>query len=150
LAIEHTVEIALGLPTNRFEELQKRQRQSQEQNNQDPSNTSSNVYRLTSDNIPENWFPLVPVGAGYRAMKLQRRYMPQVTSNGSILPIYPQEKILQPTQNLEIYEEEIPRAGASVIRKYRYSRWVDGSIHLWLSRQNVLAREKHIVVFVLM
>jgi hypothetical protein len=33
---------------------------------------------------------------------------------------------------LELYEEEVPRAGARVRRAYRLARWTDGSTHLWL------------------
>jgi hypothetical protein len=29
-------------------------------------------------------------------------------------------------------DEEIPHAGAEVIRRYRRARWVDGSTHLWI------------------
>ena len=34
-----------------------------------------------------------------------------------------------------VWDEEVPRAGAHVTRRYEYSRWNDGSTHLWVGRQ---------------
>jgi hypothetical protein len=33
--------------------------------------------------------------------------------------------------NLVIPEEEVPRAGKRVTRRYQLARWTDGSTHLW-------------------
>jgi hypothetical protein len=50
-----------------------------------------------------------------------------------------QGRILNPDgtsdQGLGIFEEEIPREGVRVTRSYQYTRWFDGSTHLWIGRR---------------
>jgi hypothetical protein len=56
-------------------------------------------------------------------------------------PIPPQGALLDTSEGvLELYEEEVPRAGARVRRAYRSARWIDGSSHLWLGRTKTTGR----------
>ncbi len=54
---------------------------------------------------------------------------------GGQKPTRPLGRILVPGQDLELYEEEVPRAGAKVTRAYQYARWTDGSTHVWVGRR---------------
>lgn len=37
------------------------------------------------------------------------------------------------SENLSLFEEEVPRRGVKVVRRFEYTRWVDGSTFLWLA-----------------
>jgi hypothetical protein len=75
---------------------------------------------------------------GSHAIRLQLREMLDPESGA---PIPPQGVLLDTTAGpLELYEEEVPRAGARVRRAYRATRWVDGSSHLWLARTKTTGR----------
>ena len=50
-------------------------------------------------------------------------------------------RILEPErEKLDIFEEEILREGARVTRSYQYTRWMDGSTHLWIGRRKRIGR----------
>jgi hypothetical protein len=50
--------------------------------------------------------------------------------------IEPQGLIFDPRHELLLQgDEEVPREGARVTRSYQYSRWIDGSTHLWIGRR---------------
>ena len=44
-------------------------------------------------------------------------------------------RILESGQALSLYEEEVPREGIHVTRSYQFTRWTDGSSHLWIGRR---------------
>jgi len=46
----------------------------------------------------------------------------------------------EPGKPLELFEEEIPREGVRVSRYYQYTRWYDGSTHLWIARRKQVGR----------
>jgi hypothetical protein len=56
-------------------------------------------------------------------------------SDGTPAQVKAKGRILGLNSALNFYEEEVPRAGARVIRTYQYARWIDGSTHLWVGRQ---------------
>jgi len=61
------------------------------------------------------------------------------SETGAAIP--PQSALLDTAAGvLELYEEEVPRAGARVRRAYRLARWTDGSTHLWLGRLKATGR----------
>jgi hypothetical protein len=39
-----------------------------------------------------------------------------------------------------LYEEEVPREGVRVTRRYQYTRWCDGSTHVWIGRRKQIGR----------
>ena len=97
-------------------------------------------YALSTQ-VPENWIPLVPVRLnpyGHDpAIRLVRGKMPMYDKDGSEIEyVRSQGKILESdsSSNFQLYEEEIPRSGIQVRRHYQYTRWLDGSTHLWIGR----------------
>ena len=67
-------------------------------------------------------------------MRLQRAKM--LLHRGQELhELQPEGHILEPETDLRLQEEEVPRAGAHVTRAYQYTRWTDGSAHLWMGRR---------------
>jgi hypothetical protein len=97
-------------------------------------------YELAST-VPDYWIPLVPVQIeGGRAMRLRRAAMldaqgvPQFNrARGRILNP-------RPGQRLDLYEEEVPREGIRVFRNCQYTRWVNGTTHLWIGRRKDIGR----------
>jgi hypothetical protein len=49
-------------------------------------------------------------------------------------------RILEPGHEPALYEEEVPREGIRVTRKYECTRWFDGSTHLWIGRRKQIGR----------
>ncbi len=91
------------------------------------------VYRLATA-VPDHWIPLIPVRIreGDPAMRLLRAGAPR----GRVL-----EPGRDPARNpLHLSEEEVPRAGARVIRAFQYARWTDGGTHLWMGRRKGAGR----------
>ena len=37
--------------------------------------------------------------------------------------------------DLKLFEEEVPRSGIRLSRSFQYTRWSDGSCHVWIGRQ---------------
>src|SRR4051812_41002317 len=92
--------------------------------------------------VPPHWIPLLPVSvsAGAHAVRLQLREM-LAPETGA--PIPPQSVLLDTSGGpLELYEEEVPRVGARVRRVYRWTRWTDGSGHVWLARIKTAGRRE--------
>ena len=92
-------------------------------------------YRLATT-VPDHWLPLVPVRIDpQRADVRLRRGRVLLDRDGG--PTTPQAlgRILDPDRPLEVFEEEVPRAGARVTRAYQYVRWTDGSSRLWVGRR---------------
>lgn len=85
-------------------------------------------YRLGSS-VPEHWLPLLP-GAG----RLVRGAAPRIV-DGQVQLIAPAGRVLEPGQALSLYEEEVPREGVFVTRRYRHARSADGHAVLWIGRQ---------------
>ena len=127
-AIERVVPSAIGSPLRRAEEGP-----AASQPGPEPAGSVSQAgfaYRLTTG-VPDHWIPLVPVQTGPDTIRLRRgRLLGGASSQ-------PRGEILD-ADGLSLFEEEVPRAGARVARRYQYSRWTDGSTHVWL------ARRKHI------
>jgi hypothetical protein len=112
------------------------------------------VYRLQTD-VPDRWIPLVPAadplpGTGVAAFThwLERRALIRTLPDGSRRTIHPRGKLLRTDETmapaaepaLRLAEEEVPRDGAVVRRAYQYTRWLDGTSHLWLGRDKTTGR----------
>ena len=52
----------------------------------------------------------------------------------------PKGELLQRHQPMVIEEEEVPRGGATLERRWQVARWTDGSINVWLQRSKRLGR----------
>ena len=96
---------------------------------------------LVATPVPDNWVPLIPVRipdeaageASPGAIMLQRGRVP--------IPGDPNETrgalgaILEPNRHLLIHEEEIPRAGIRVVRRFQSARDAAGRLHVWVGRR---------------
>lgn len=97
-------------------------------------------YRLQTT-VPINWIPFVPVQIDEtrRAVALERAAM-QRYLDGTLTRVRPVGRVLNPT-NVDdpviyrVHEEEVSRSGTRIQRAVRRARWLDGSTHVWISRQ---------------
>ena len=78
--------------------------------------------------VPENWVPLVPVriGGATGAVAFQRGRIGGRGARGHVL---------EPQVRLLINEEEIPREGTRVVRRFQSARGPDGRLHVWVGRR---------------
>jgi hypothetical protein len=131
--IERVIESATENQLNRF---------SQQREEPPPKKATANelIYRLSTD-VPDNWVPLVPVKRE-NGLRLERAKVLQVDENWRFVEA--QGRILNPDgttpDRLQIFEEEIPREGVRVTRSYQFTRWHDGSTHLWVARRKRVGR----------
>jgi hypothetical protein len=127
-AVERIVEGPGGRPLNRAEAYQASRPEP-------PAATSATPqYRLVTQ-VPEYWFPLLPVRieGSDRQVVFQRHLYDGPTPWGRIIDA-------GGPPSLTINEEEVPRAGARVTRAWQYARWSDGSTHLWVGRRKQVGR----------
>lgn len=93
---------------------------------------SAPAYRLASE-PPKHWIPFLPrnIGTTINPRNVFALHVHQPSGRvpwGKLLAPYVRDGSI-------IRDEEIPREGALISRAYKYSRWVDGSIHLWIGRR---------------
>jgi hypothetical protein len=146
-AVERIIESPIGRPINRSEEYLVSRGKIEPESWPTPSETTSTPqieYRLAS-RVPDHWIPLLPKETSLGRIGLQRYAMLRNLGGGSDGPpkreqIKPQGMILEPDKDLILREEEVPRAGAAVTRAYQYTRWSDGSVHLWIGRKKRIGR----------
>jgi hypothetical protein len=89
--------------------------------------------------VPEQWIPMIPVRrpGDVREVQLQRAAMPRLIE-GAPGPVRPRTWLMR--QGLDepapaamfVHEEEVPRAGARVLRSFRRTRSRDGRAWVWL------------------
>jgi hypothetical protein len=102
------------------------------------------VYRLMTP-VPDHWVPFVavPVGAGPPgAVELERRPLVHFRNSTDIDVTHPRGTLLRTTpesdvdhDRLRIAEEEVPRDGAIVTRRYQMARTPEGKTVLWIGRR---------------
>lgn len=96
---------------------------------------------LLGSAIPDFWIPLLPqAGAPGQPAMLARGAIPQMQNGEIVGGLDPEGRILEPRVPLLIFDEEIPREGTVVTRRYRLSRATDGTTNLWLGRAKSPAR----------
>jgi hypothetical protein len=137
-AVERVVESPTGRPVDRYEAYQDELRRNPPASA--PAQTTAPLSYRIQTRVPPHWIPLFPVSIapGAHAVRLQLREMLD-SETGAAIP--PQSALLDTAAGvLELYEEEVPRAGARVRRAYRLARWTDGSTHLWLGRLKATGR----------
>jgi hypothetical protein len=136
-AVERLVEGATDRPLNRFEfHLEQRRRREQEAPTQPATSMETPSYRLATQ-IPDYWVPLMPVRTEH-GLRLRRGAV--LNTDGSAEPIQALGRILESGQELSLFEEEVPREGVRVTRGYQFTRWIDGSSHLWVGRRKGVGR----------
>ncbi len=90
-------------------------------------------YRLEST-APPFWVPFVPRRIGNGAQFRLRRARMQEWELLDRSVTGAKGELLQPRQPMVIEEEEVPRGGATLERRWQTARWTDGSLHVWLQR----------------
>ena len=93
-------------------------------------------YRLATE-IPDYWVPLLPVQTE-KGLRLKRGAV--LKTDGSRKTAHALGRILEPGNELTLFEEEVPREGVRVTRSYQFTRWIDGSSHLWVGRRKGVGR----------
>jgi hypothetical protein len=101
------------------------------------------IYHYLLNDVPENWIPFLPVRLPNSGeLVLQRGKMQRNLAHllEDMQYIQPQGVLLkEPTQNNSnlyfLKEEEVPRAGVTVTRRFQRTRWTNGEIFTWLGRQ---------------
>lgn len=88
-------------------------------------------YRLEST-APPFWIPFLPVGIGAGAQVILRRARMQEWELLDPSLTGPKGELLQRRQPMVVEEEEVPRGGATLERRWQVARWTDGSVHVWL------------------
>jgi len=131
-AVEVMAESAIGQSFDRLEQYQ-RKRSTQEAE-LGASTGAVPRYQLGST-LPDYWIPLLPAPSGQgNTRRLQRAAAPRIENDQIVGILLPQSRLLEPGTELYIFDEEVPREGAEVSRRYRYARAADGSLHLWIGR----------------
>jgi hypothetical protein len=93
---------------------------------------------IVASEVPAYWIPLVPQQlADRRSMRLVVTPL-AVPSGTGFEPAKPEGRLLE--DRLWVYEEEVPRAGATVDRLWKYGRWHDGRSFLWQARRKRTGR----------
>ena len=136
-AVERFVESPVHRPLDRFEAFQEKRRRQERAAAPSPDEDSPSAgelaYRLGTS-VPDYWIPLLPVQEG-SAIRLRRGSLPVTESETLQGTFEPQGLILDPGRELLLHDEEVPREGARVTRRFQYSRWIDGSTLLWIGRR---------------
>ncbi len=93
------------------------------------------VYRLMTP-VPDHWAPFVAVPARQGGgIELERRPLLHVRDDGTTDVTHPAGVLLnEGGARLRIAEEEVPRDGVVVTRRYRLARTPDGGTALWIGR----------------
>jgi Beta/Gamma crystallin len=135
--VERVIESSAEQSLNRFETyLEQKRRRGQESAPEPGPGAETLRYRLTTE-IPDYWVPLLPVKTE-KGLRLQRGAV--LNTQGSPEPVHALGRILESGHELSVFEEEVPREGVRVTRSYQYTRWIDGSSHLWIGRRKGIGR----------
>ncbi len=100
------------------------------------------------DTIPEHWIPFVAVHrpGDVRETQLQRGALPRLVDGLAPDPVRPRTSLLrvgldQPTAAAYfVHDEEVPRSGTVVSRRFERVRWFGGRSVLWLSTRRSTGR----------
>lgn len=136
-AVEALVEDAGGRPFNRYEEPAAVQTPAPQPLPPGDDRDVPLHYRL-STSVPPYWFPLVPVRSDPNRPDV-RLVRGRLLATDGATPT-PLGRILEPGKPLALFEEEVTRHGTRVRRAYQYTRWVDGSGQLWISKRRTAGR----------
>lgn len=100
-------------------------------------------YRLSTD-VADYWFPFTPVRD--ETFRLERALLLDADSLGKSIDeiARPRGEILDPPASrlpagedtYRLYDEEVTRSGRTVTRGYQFTRWIDGTGHLWSTRES--------------
>ena len=91
-------------------------------------------YRLQSP-VPPWWIPFVPERTGHGADVRLRRGRMLSWEELDPAVVGAKGRLIGMDRALRLYEEEVPRGGVSVTRRWERARGADGSVHLWMARR---------------
>jgi hypothetical protein len=110
---------------------------------------AAKIQYVLGSAVPENWIPFIATRqpGSNRQLRLQRAAMPRVTDAIPDSVIQPRGRILRvgldvlgAKQPYFIHEEEVPRAGAIVDRRFQRARGPDGEVFTWIGRHKQTGR----------
>jgi hypothetical protein len=107
----------------------------------DPNSSDTPRY-LVATEVPDYWIPLVPRQLADRR-SIQLVVTPLAVPSGEAFrAAEPEGRLLRSHDGepLWVYEEEVPRAGVTVDRIWKYGRWHDGRSFLWKARRKRTGR----------
>lgn len=129
-AVEKTVESRTGRPVDRHEDEVNRRADAT------PPGDGMRRYLLQTP-VPRQWIPLLPKyvrdSSGMVATRWLARGAMRDPADGT--PIPARGRLLEPIAALDVYDEEVPRAGVRLTRLWTLGRAADGRTHLWRGRR---------------
>jgi hypothetical protein len=135
--VERVIESAAGQPLNRFESDQEQEQRRKDALPSPPLSSADALrYRLATE-TPSYWVPLLPV-LTKEGLRLRRGAV--LRTNGQMQAVHALGRVLESGQELSLFEEEVPREGIRVKRSYQFTRWIDGSSHVWIGRRKGVGR----------
>jgi hypothetical protein len=135
--VERLIESATEHPLSRLEAYLEQQRRLGVDSHPVPRLDSEILrYQLTTE-VPDYWIPLMPAKTE-NGLRLRRGAV--LKTDGTKRIAAARGRVLETGQALSIFEEEIPREGIRVTRSYQFTRWIDGSSHLWIGRRKGVGR----------
>jgi hypothetical protein len=99
-------------------------------------------YRLGGE-APPWWIPLIAERvdpATSAQVRLRRGRLQSWAELDSAELTGPRSQLLDPRRPRWLFEEEVPRGGVRVERRWQAARWHDGSMHVWLQRRKRAGR----------
>ena len=104
------------------------------------------IQYLLGSTVPENWIPFIATRqpGSNRQIRLQRGSMPRLTDVIPNSVITPRGQILRvgldQKQPYFVHEEEVPRSGVILTRKYQRARGPNGEVFTWIGRRKETGR----------
>jgi hypothetical protein len=114
-----------------------------------PEPSEAAIRYVLGTTVPENWIPFIATHkpGSQRLIRLQRASMPRLTDVVPDSRVEPRGAILRVgldgldvRQPYFLHEEEVPRAGAIVTRRFQRTRWFDGKVYTWIGRRKETGR----------
>ena len=138
-AIERLVEGPLGRPVDRASTWSgwSSRTDSEPDNVRETRRYGDEHWRWELETSPPPWWiPMMPErqNAGTEQVRLRRARMATWQQHAPS-DVGPKGELLEPSAPFYVYEEEVPRSGATVTRSWQWARWQDGGTHLWLQRR---------------
>ena len=106
---------------------------------------NAKIQYVLGNTVPENWIPFIAAHqpGSKRQIRLQRGSMPRLT-DVIPKPITPRGEILRVGLNQKqpyfVHEEEVPRSGVIITRKYQRARGPNGEVFTWIGRHKETGR----------
>jgi hypothetical protein len=102
-----------------------------------PEDGSGDARYLLATSVPDYWIPFQPQRIDPQKPDIRlRRAKALIDEGGAPGFSRPLGRLLEPERrDLSLFEEEVPRSGLKLTRRFEYTRWVDGSTFLWLARR---------------